>query len=155
MGFFVQKLNFQPTRISRRPNILLLSLEKRIIPRCSVWLLLMSGDLIKGDVNLTTAIAMKEKNFLENFVIKYQHMVPEVVNAYRVREKVYVQESNYATTDLKISDLGAYESSLSNPNLLLLRLEKRIAPRCSLFRFATCDVEGADQGKCKLTYAFR
>jgi mTERF domain-containing protein len=41
MAFFVNKLKMKPLLISKNPNLLLLSLEKRIIPRCSVLQLLM------------------------------------------------------------------------------------------------------------------
>jgi mTERF domain-containing protein len=45
MGFFVNKLKMKPLLISKNPNLLLLSLEKRIIPMCSVLQLLMSKAL--------------------------------------------------------------------------------------------------------------
>jgi mTERF domain-containing protein len=41
MAFFVNKLKMKPLLISKNPNLLLPSLEKRIIPRCSVLQLLM------------------------------------------------------------------------------------------------------------------
>ncbi|KAL7208462.1 hypothetical protein ACSBR1_030247 [Camellia fascicularis] len=47
MVFFVNDLKLKPSMISKNPNILLLSLEKRIISRCSVLQLLMSKDAIK------------------------------------------------------------------------------------------------------------
>ncbi|CAK9178080.1 unnamed protein product, partial [Ilex paraguariensis] len=64
------------------PNLFLLSLEKRIIPRCSVLQLLMSKDLFEWNNNLMRVFLMTEKTFLENFVTKYQHLVPEVVKAH-------------------------------------------------------------------------
>ena len=82
MSFFVQKLNFQPSSIFRHPNLFLLSLEKRIIPRCSVLQLLMSKDLFEWNNSLMRVFLMTEKTFLENFVTKYQHLVPEVVKAH-------------------------------------------------------------------------
>ncbi|THF96800.1 uncharacterized protein LOC114316188 [Camellia sinensis] len=81
MGFFVNELKLKPSMISKNPNILLLSLEKRIIPRCSVLQLLMSKDAIKKDVSLLYALTMTEKMFVKRYVSKYMNVIPEVVEA--------------------------------------------------------------------------
>ncbi|KAF5460030.1 hypothetical protein F2P56_019930 [Juglans regia] len=78
MGFFVNKLKMKPSRISKSPILLLLSLEKRIIPRCSVLLLLMLEGLIKEDTSIVYIVKMAEKNFVKRFVSKYQNEVPDV-----------------------------------------------------------------------------
>ncbi|KAG2676139.1 hypothetical protein I3760_12G038500 [Carya illinoinensis] len=83
MGFFVNKLKMKPSRISKSPNLLLLSLEKRIIPRCSVLQLLMLKGLIKEDTNIVSMVTMAEKNFMKRFVSKYQTEVPDVVRAHQ------------------------------------------------------------------------
>ncbi|KAK3040636.1 hypothetical protein RJ639_026957 [Escallonia herrerae] len=82
IDFFVNKLHFKPSVMSRHPNLFLLSLEKRIIPRCSVLQLLMSKDLVARDIYLVTVFKLTKQQFLENFVIKYQEVVPEVVKAH-------------------------------------------------------------------------
>ncbi|CAK9133813.1 unnamed protein product [Ilex paraguariensis] len=87
MSFFVQKLNFQPSSIFRHPNLFLLSLEKRIIPGCSVLQLLMSKDLFEWNNSLMRVFLMTEKIFLENFVTKYQHLVPEVVKGHECKRE--------------------------------------------------------------------
>ncbi|CAK9167516.1 unnamed protein product [Ilex paraguariensis] len=71
--------------LSKNPKLLSLSLEKRIIPRCSVLQLLMSKDLIKRDISLAYALQMTEQMFLRKFVSKYQHMIPEVVGHIKAR----------------------------------------------------------------------
>ncbi|KAG6633315.1 hypothetical protein CIPAW_12G040400 [Carya illinoinensis] len=81
MGFFVNKLKMKPSKISKNPNILWLSLEKRIIPRCSVLQLLMLKGLIKEDTSIVYILKMTEKEFMEKFVSKYQNEVPDVVKA--------------------------------------------------------------------------
>ncbi|KAG7952045.1 hypothetical protein I3843_12G038900, partial [Carya illinoinensis] len=83
MGFFVNKLKMKPSRISTCPHLLLHSLEKRIIPRCSVLQLLMFKGLIKEDTNIVCMITMAKKNFMERFVSKYQSEVPDVVRAHQ------------------------------------------------------------------------
>jgi mTERF domain-containing protein len=83
MSFFVNKLNMTPLMISKNPNLLLLSLEKRIIPRCSVLHLLMSKGLIKEDTSIVHVFKMTEKSFVEKLVSKYQNEVPDVVRAHQ------------------------------------------------------------------------
>ncbi|KDP30942.1 hypothetical protein JCGZ_11318 [Jatropha curcas] len=81
MDFYVNKVNIEPSVISKNPNLILFSLEKRIIPRCSVLKILMSKELIKEGVNLIHVFQMTEKMFVEKLVAKYQILVPEVVKA--------------------------------------------------------------------------
>ncbi|KAF5460033.1 hypothetical protein F2P56_019931 [Juglans regia] len=83
MGFFVNKLKMNPSMISKSPNLLLYSLEKRIIPRCSVLQVLMLKGLIKDDIGIPSKVAMAEKEFMVKFVSKYQNEVPDVVRAHQ------------------------------------------------------------------------
>ncbi|KAG7952046.1 hypothetical protein I3843_12G039000 [Carya illinoinensis] len=82
MGFFVNKLKMKPSKISKSPILLQYSLEKRIIPRCSVLQLLMLKGLIKVDTSIVYIVKMAEKKFMERFVSKYQNEVPDVVRAH-------------------------------------------------------------------------
>ncbi|XP_077247610.1 transcription termination factor MTERF15, mitochondrial-like [Tasmannia lanceolata] len=83
MDFFVNKMNCKPSVISRNPNILSYSLEKRVVPRCSVLQVLMSKGLIKKDLCLSPVLTASEKKFLEKFVIKNQERVPEILSVYK------------------------------------------------------------------------
>ncbi|XP_042948599.1 uncharacterized protein LOC122281294 [Carya illinoinensis] len=80
MDFFVNKLKMKPSMISKNPNLLQLSLERRIIPRCSVMQLLISMGLVKEDTNIVHMFKMTEMKFVEKFVSKYQKEVPNVIN---------------------------------------------------------------------------
>ena len=82
MSFFVNKLNMTPSMISKNPNLLLLSLEKRIIPRCSVLHLLISKGLVKEETSIVYVFRMTEKRFVDKLVSKYQNEVPDVVSAH-------------------------------------------------------------------------
>ncbi|XP_042954764.1 uncharacterized protein LOC122291192 [Carya illinoinensis] len=68
MGFFVNKLKMKPSMISNSPNLLLHSLEKRIIPRCSVIQVLMLTGLIKEDIGIVYMVTMAEREFMVKFV---------------------------------------------------------------------------------------
>ncbi|XP_062168440.1 transcription termination factor MTERF5, chloroplastic-like isoform X2 [Alnus glutinosa] len=83
MGFFVNKLKMKPSLISKNPILIRFSLEKRIIPRCSVLQLLISKRLIKEDTSISHAIRMTENKFVEKLVSKYQNEVPDVVRAHQ------------------------------------------------------------------------
>ena len=83
MSFFVNKLNMTPSMISKHPNLLLLSLEKRIIPRCSVLHLLISKGLVKEETSIVNVFKMTEKEFVDKLVSKYQNEAPDVVNAHQ------------------------------------------------------------------------
>ncbi|XP_077249386.1 uncharacterized protein LOC143888883 [Tasmannia lanceolata] len=83
MGYFVNKMGWMPSVISRNPTILSLSFEKRIHPRCSVLRILMSEGLIEKDLNLAWVLLLTEKDFVEKFVIKNQEKVPNIQRVYQ------------------------------------------------------------------------
>ncbi|KAL4603188.1 hypothetical protein ACB092_10G107500 [Castanea dentata] len=85
MDFLVNKLGWPSADIARSPSVLFLSLEKRIIPRCSVIQLLQAKGLLKNDLSLSTFILPSERCFLEKFVIKFQDKVPQLWNVYRCK----------------------------------------------------------------------
>jgi len=60
-----------------------LSLEKRIVPRCSVLQVLMSKGVIKGDFSLVYVLKMVQQKFEKNYVSKYVNVIPEVIEAYQ------------------------------------------------------------------------
>ncbi|KAJ9178531.1 hypothetical protein P3X46_010409 [Hevea brasiliensis] len=104
MDFLVCKMGWQPAAVTRVPNILGLSLEKRIMPRCSVVRVLLLKGLIKGDVYLSSVLLPSEKLFLERFVINYQEDVPQLLDIYQ--RKMSLIELGCGFDDkLKISGL--------------------------------------------------
>ncbi|KAF5455192.1 hypothetical protein F2P56_024795 [Juglans regia] len=82
MDFLVNKMGGSSTDIARNPTVLFFSLEKRIIPRCSVIQILIAKGLVKNDLSLATFILPGERFFLDKFVIKFQDGVPELRNVY-------------------------------------------------------------------------
>ncbi|KAG6683922.1 hypothetical protein I3843_12G037600 [Carya illinoinensis] len=83
MDFLVNKLKMKPSMISNCLYLLQHSLEKRIIPRCSVMQVLMLKGLIKEDIGFFGMVTMAEKEFMVRFVSKYQNEVPDVVRAHQ------------------------------------------------------------------------
>ncbi|PON72180.1 Mitochodrial transcription termination factor [Trema orientale] len=82
MKFFLTKLNTETSAICKYPNLLLFSLEKRLIPRCSVLQLLVSTGLMNEDIKLFHPPTMTEKKFVEMLVRKYQHVLLDIVKAH-------------------------------------------------------------------------
>ncbi|XP_077247620.1 transcription termination factor MTERF15, mitochondrial-like [Tasmannia lanceolata] len=83
MGYFVNKMGWKPSVLSRSPYLLNLSLEKRIHPRCSIMQILMSEGLINKDLNLAWVLKLTEKDFMKKFVIKNQVRVPKIQRVYQ------------------------------------------------------------------------
>ncbi|XP_077248877.1 uncharacterized protein LOC143888373 [Tasmannia lanceolata] len=82
IGYFVNKMGWNPSVISRNPSLLNLSLEKRIHPRCSIMQILMSEGLIDKDLNLVWVLKLTEKDFIERFLIN-QEKVPKILTVYQ------------------------------------------------------------------------
>ncbi|KAK1293803.1 hypothetical protein QJS10_CPA16g01277 [Acorus calamus] len=83
MDFFLKEMGWGVSVVANHPSVLVRSLEKTIIPRCSVIRVLMSHGLLSKGVSLTTICNIKEEKFLEKYVIKYQMKVPQVLEAYQ------------------------------------------------------------------------
>ncbi|CAL5395651.1 unnamed protein product [Camellia sinensis] len=92
MNFYVNTMGWESSRIARRPKWISLSLEKRIIPRCSVVQVLLSKGLIdKKRLSLATLLESTESLFLEKFVIQYNEQAPQLLKLYQ--EKFSLQKS--------------------------------------------------------------
>ncbi|KAJ4976852.1 hypothetical protein NE237_001958 [Protea cynaroides] len=79
MDFLVNTMGMVPAVIARCPTILTFSLGMRIIPRCSVILVLLSNGLIEKDFSLATLVISSEKYFLKKYVTKYEVDVPQLL----------------------------------------------------------------------------
>nr|KJB49015.1 hypothetical protein B456_008G097700 [Gossypium raimondii] len=71
MDFFVNTMGCKSSYISNHPVLLSYSLEKRIIPRCSVLKALLSKGLIEK-FNVNSIMVCTEKVFLQRFVTPFE-----------------------------------------------------------------------------------
>lgn len=85
MDYFMNELGMTPSTISQCPNIILLSLEKRVIPRHFVMKVLTSRNLVSENYSISCVLIVSEKNFLERYVTKYEEEVPELLMDYKAR----------------------------------------------------------------------
>ncbi|XP_043694586.1 uncharacterized protein LOC122645338 [Telopea speciosissima] len=67
----------------RHPQLVGLSLEKRILPRCSVLRVLILKGLVKEDLKMGHLFTKSEKYFLEKFVTNYEKEVPQLLDLYK------------------------------------------------------------------------
>lgn len=89
MDFFVNKMGWPSKMIAKCPVVLLFSLERRIVPRCSVIQVLSLKGLVKKDMSLTTVLLPVEESFLERFVTRFQEEIPQLMSVYQ--GKVYLE----------------------------------------------------------------
>ncbi|XP_034690632.1 transcription termination factor MTERF15, mitochondrial-like [Vitis riparia] len=82
MDFLVNKMGWEPAAIARYPTVFLRSLEKKIIPWCSVVKVLQMKGLVNKDL-CVSFLGSGEKNFFNRFVVRYEQDVPELLNVYQ------------------------------------------------------------------------
>ncbi|KAJ4841644.1 hypothetical protein Tsubulata_034075 [Turnera subulata] len=82
MHFLVNKVGLAPSDVAIYPNVFLLSFERRIIPRYSVFNLLVSKGLVKQSLSVLSMLIKPKAAFEEKFVICWKEDCPEVIKAY-------------------------------------------------------------------------
>lgn len=82
LDFFLNKMKWSVDRILNNPVILLLSIEKRVVPRCFVIEQVIGEGLVKK-VSFLKALTMAEAKFLSDFVMKYQEDIPGLMQMYQ------------------------------------------------------------------------
>ncbi|KDP46308.1 hypothetical protein JCGZ_10148 [Jatropha curcas] len=84
MEFYLTKVSLEPSDIVKCPNLLQVSLKRRVIPRCSVMEVLMSKELIKKDVNLIWILNITKERFEKRYFTSFKEDYPELISAYQV-----------------------------------------------------------------------
>ncbi|XP_031268360.1 transcription termination factor MTERF2, chloroplastic-like [Pistacia vera] len=102
MDFLVKKMGWQSTDIALFPKVFLLSLEKRVIPRCLVIKVLQAMGLQKKNLSLCACVDPVEKVFLDRFVRKYLDQVPELMNIYQRKEGFQALDMNIHVSSSKL-----------------------------------------------------
>ncbi|XP_031271556.1 transcription termination factor MTERF2, chloroplastic-like [Pistacia vera] len=102
MDFLVNKMGWQSTDIALYPDVFLMTLEKRIIPRCLVIKVLQSKGLVKKNLSLGPFLRPVEKLFLDRFVTKYLDQVPKLMNIYQRKEGFHSLDMNIYVSSGKL-----------------------------------------------------
>lgn len=82
LNFFLNDLKWSREDISRHASVILLSLEKRVIPRCHVLQILFSKNLITK-AGMAQGLRHAEDSFLKKYVCKYHHVEPDLLKLYQ------------------------------------------------------------------------
>ncbi|PSR85145.1 Transcription termination factor like [Actinidia chinensis var. chinensis] len=84
MNFLVNNMGMESSLVVKRTKLISLSLEKRIVPRCAAYQVLLSKGLIKSNgISLMTLIMSSEKQFLEKVVNRHKEEAPELLKLYK------------------------------------------------------------------------
>ncbi|KAG5559931.1 hypothetical protein RHGRI_003278 [Rhododendron griersonianum] len=84
MDFLVNKTGWGSSFFVRRPEVVSLSLEKRIVPRNAVYQALWSKGLITSkDIRLETLLLVSETRFLEKVLSYQEEAAPELLKLYK------------------------------------------------------------------------
>ncbi|KAK6254530.1 hypothetical protein SCA6_015835 [Theobroma cacao] len=82
MDFLVNKMGFRSSIFAKRPRILMMSLDKKIVPRGLFALDLLSKGIIKR-VNLQALLETSDNLFIEKFVNRFKAEESELLKLYQ------------------------------------------------------------------------
>ncbi|KAL6556306.1 hypothetical protein OROGR_005594 [Orobanche gracilis] len=83
VDILVHKMGYRVSDIARYPVVVLLSLEKTVVPRCSVYQVLLLKGLAKENLSFCKWLVCTEKSFLEMFLLCHEKEAPELLKLYR------------------------------------------------------------------------
>ena len=83
MDFLVNKMGLEASLIVKRPSLISLSLEKRLIPRALAIQFLQSKGLVKKNFYLPTAFEYVEELFLQRIVLPNKEEASELLQLYK------------------------------------------------------------------------
>ncbi|GLT54713.1 hypothetical protein SLA2020_278910 [Shorea laevis] len=83
MDFLMNKAGLKPSDIARCPNLFLVSVERRMIPRCAVLQVLMSKAMVTKKLDLVWLLNSNKQYFEKKFVTPFMEDAPEVIKAYQ------------------------------------------------------------------------
>ncbi|MED6106457.1 hypothetical protein PIB30_005092 [Stylosanthes scabra] len=92
MGFFLKELGWESVQVARRPVLLALNLDKRIVPRAAVVKILISNGVIRSGRHLS-AYTAKEETFFEKYVNRFKDQAPKLLKVYREKMNPPVKKS--------------------------------------------------------------
>ncbi|XP_047306166.1 uncharacterized protein LOC124909539 [Impatiens glandulifera] len=80
MEFLVNEFGVKAIDIAKCPTVLLLSMEKRVKPRCLIMKVLMGKGLLEREVAISSILCPRNEVFIERFVSKYEKDVPQLLD---------------------------------------------------------------------------
>ncbi|KAG8389447.1 hypothetical protein BUALT_Bualt02G0230400 [Buddleja alternifolia] len=83
MDFLVNEVGCKPGDVAQSPVLLGLNLDKRMRPRWLVVRILKTKKLLKKTNSFTTLFKMSEEIFLKNYIMRYQEVIPQLLDFYQ------------------------------------------------------------------------
>ncbi|KAF5192422.1 Transcription termination factor like, partial [Thalictrum thalictroides] len=83
LDFFMNKMNWEPQRLAKSPNVLGLSLEKRVFPRLKVLEILISKGLIPSSTHLVRPLFVTDAKFINVYLTKNKDKAPDLLKLYQ------------------------------------------------------------------------
>lgn len=88
MNYLVNTMELDPSFTAQTPNVLMCSLKKRIIPRCSVIKhLLLNGVIARNDFKFSSALVVSEPLFINVYVTRHKDAHPELLGIYKMHKE--------------------------------------------------------------------
>ncbi|CAA0828175.1 Mitochondrial transcription termination factor family protein [Striga hermonthica] len=87
LEFVVRELGREARVVARCPSIIFYSMERRIVPRCTLVRDLASKGLVKKDWVLTSVLSLTEKDFMRKYVVRFAQEAQGLCGTYALREK--------------------------------------------------------------------
>ncbi|KNA13781.1 hypothetical protein SOVF_113730 [Spinacia oleracea] len=81
IDYFVNTVKIDRQIIISYPKVLMYSVQKRVIPRFTIWKILEERKLIKG-MQFIWVLNKSEKEFIEQYVTKYSSEIPHLLQMY-------------------------------------------------------------------------
>ncbi|RWW11501.1 hypothetical protein GW17_00024878 [Ensete ventricosum] len=82
--FFINVIGFSPSLVASQPNLLLYSLQKRVLPRFHVTEMLKLKGLWTPHSKFSWIFILSDTKFMEKFVLPHKENVPELLDILRV-----------------------------------------------------------------------
>ena len=92
--FFMNVVGFEKELLVRRPTVLMLSLEERVIPRYNVLNVMMEKKLLKKRPKFSNVTWLPEAEFLEKYVLKNRDYGEELLLVYKGVDSMVLKEQN-------------------------------------------------------------
>ncbi|KAF3968347.1 hypothetical protein CMV_007753 [Castanea mollissima] len=83
MDFLVNKMGMDSSLFIKRPGLVSLSLEKRLIPRGFVFQGLLSKGLVKKDFNMYLLFECPERTFVQKYIMPHKEEASELLKLYK------------------------------------------------------------------------
>ncbi|XP_074558815.1 transcription termination factor MTERF8, chloroplastic-like [Curcuma longa] len=82
MEFLINEAGYASSYIAKRPVLLTMSLERRLIPRHRILAALKSKGYCESDYKVTTYTMVSETKFVEKYIVVYKDRYPDLMELY-------------------------------------------------------------------------